>query len=482
MRTRLAWPEGVAKIHEASLDILEEVGVRVPSKTGRKVLADHGCTPASGETIVKLPRAMVLEALSRAPRSFTLAGRDVADDLVVGSGRSHLATDGCVHRVIDFESGIERHGTTADVAAMAQIADALPSIDIVSPMAAAEDQPPSLRGLHEVAACLANTSKHVLFVRAASAAEVTAIVELAAVVAGDDSLLRRRPIISALVPTASPLGLDGGALEAGLAFGRHGIPVGYYSLPLMAINAPLSVAGCATVYNTEIIAAIVIHQLASPGAPVFYAAAPGSVSLKTAEFVAGTPESVLARALVPRLAAHSGLPSVCGGDVTAAKTPDSQAAWENAAGMLTQTLAGADVLFGAGLLDGSQILAYEQLVIENELAGMVRRLTEGVNVDDETLALPLIKEMAFRGDYLGTRHTRDHGHALWTHGQMGDHGTFAGWDAAGRPDAVDQARQEVRRILGPPAADRTGWGGACVTPEQETTMAAVIARATEQLS
>jgi len=131
---------------------------------------------------------------------------------------------------------------------------------------------------------------------------------------------------------------------------------------------------------------------------------------------------------------------------TTAKEPGAQSAYENALAMFMAYADGADLTFGTGLLDGSRILCLENIVVDDEVFGMVRRILRGVRVDDESLAVDLIKRMGFSGEYLFDRHTRAHVRELWQ-ARLGETGSYDAWVQAGRRGVIDKAADRVREVL-----------------------------------
>ena len=195
-------------------------------------------------------------------------------------------------------------------------------------------------------------------------------------------------------------------MDLAFTLAEAGIPFMLYPMPILGATAPVTPAGTAVVNNAEIVAAVTAVQLAQPGARIIHAGGPTALDMRTGAYFAAVPESMLLRVVQGQMAAFYGLPAGLGYGGTKAKETDAQAGWENALTMLTEFFAGADFVFGSGLLDGSQIYAPEQLVLDDEVFGMVTRLLRGVRVDEESLAVDLIKRMGFDGHYLFERHTR----------------------------------------------------------------------------
>ena len=131
--------EQLAQIKAATLHVLENVGVRFPSGKALDKFAEHGAIVDGDTQVVKLRADFVLDAMSRAPRSYVLSGRVAGTDLNIGSGNSYFATDGCGVETVDFETGEQRPSCKEDVARMARVADHLTSIAFYWPMVSAQD-------------------------------------------------------------------------------------------------------------------------------------------------------------------------------------------------------------------------------------------------------------------------------------------------------------------------------------------------------
>jgi trimethylamine--corrinoid protein Co-methyltransferase len=171
--------------------------------------------------------------------------------------------------------------------------------------------------------------------------------------------------------------------------------------------------------------------------------------MRTGAYFANVPEALMLRAAQAQMARFYGMPAGLGWGGTKAKQPEAQAAYENTLGLVLELAAGADFLFGAGLLDSVQQMSLEELVIADEVFGMVTRLVRGVAVDRETLAVDLIKKMGFKSDYLLDPHTRRHVRELWQ-ARLGETGTYDSWKNAGSPRLEDKARAVADGILASP--------------------------------
>jgi len=437
--------DALSKVHTRSLSLIEKCGIKFYS--GKALEIWHGAGAEIAGDIVKIPGHFVESALEKAPSSFTLCARDSKFDLDLDGKQTYYSQDGCAAFTLDFETGERRHSRKEDIEKMARISDYLDTIDIVSPTVSAQDVPAAGVVVHELEACLANTGKHVVTESVASARDAQAQIELAAAVTGGKDELRERPIFSNFVCTVSPLTQDPGGIEAALEFAQAGIPVGLYSMATAGVTSPVTLAGTLAVLNAEVISALALVQLAVPGAKVFYAGGPATLDLRTGAYTAGSPEALWLRMMVAEMARFYGLPSIVGAGATSAKMPGAQAAWENALSYILPSLAGAGFLFGLGLLDGSNLLTYEQIVLDAEIGAVVRRVLSGVDFDDAAFTVDLIQKLGPGGVFLSQRHTADHMREALSLPVLSDRDSYEDWRRKGKLDRAEVARQQVKQIL-----------------------------------
>ena len=435
------------RLREAVFTVLADVGARFPLPRALDVLAAHGAAVDRGHEIARLPRPLVEAALAAAPRDITLCARDPACDLPLDGRHCYLSNDASGVAVVDLMSGERRPSTLADVADSARFCDALPEVAFYwGPIVAGTDAPVAARALHEAAAVLANTTKHYQAVTCVGERPTRLLVEMAAAVSGGRDELRRRPLVSLIACPVDPLGNDAVSLEAGLVCAAAGVPCGFLSLTMGCGTAPATLAGNLVVNAAAVLADLVLLELASPGAPVFFAGAPSVMDLRTGGYTGGGPEDDLLAAAATQLGRSFGLPVNMGTMATGAKEPGWQAAVDDALSTAASVLAGADMMSGCGLLDGSRTLSYPHLVMETEVYRIVRHLAEGVTVDDETLALDVIDRVGPGGTFLADRHTRRHAPDIWRP-QVWDRTPYDAWVDGGRRGALDAATAVATGIL-----------------------------------
>ncbi len=437
-------PDGVARMHAASLRILEETGVAVGSASVRLRLAAAGAR-VDGDR-VRLPAALVEAALIVAPRGYTLAARERAWDLPLDGAHGYLSVDGSAAEILDLESGLRRASTEADLAQVTRLADALPEISFLWQGVEAGDRPIPVRPLHELRTQLVNSGKHVQLMTAVTPLAARGAVEMARAVAGGAAALRNRPILSSFQVSLSPLTFEGEALEAALVYADAGVPAGFVVMAIGCATAPATPAGVLAQSNAEVLAGVTIVETLAPGAPTFYGACSTTMDLRSGLVACGGPEDLLYQAAFAQLARHYRIPCSVGTFAPGAKSWDWQAGLENGLSGLVSLLAGADMLSGAGLLYAARVFALEELVLDSEIFGLVRHLANGIAVDDSTLAVDVIGEVGPGGNFLAEDHTLDNMRDLWQP-RLFDRNTWEDWEAGGRRTPGDRARERARSLL-----------------------------------
>jgi len=445
LRLEVLSAEDVRRIHTATLDLIETVGVKMPSARAQEIVASHGGKVDVASGIVRIPGAVIEQALANAPHAYTLAGRDPALDLPMDGQHCHLGTDGCGVEVIDPATGSRHRSTLADVRDAARVADSLDAIAFHWTPISAQDRPPESRSLHELLAIWSVSHKHVQTESIVTDREARVAVEMAAALAGGREALRRRPILSIMQCTLPPLAQDGGSLDAGLVAAEAGLPVGYMTMTSCASTGPATLAGTLTVGNAEVVSALALMQMAFPGAPVFYAAAQTAMDLRSGAYTGGGPEDFLFGAATNVLADFYNVPLSMGAFATGAKEPGWQSAVENALSSFMAVSTWSDMLLGAGMLHGSRILSYEMMLLDAEIWLILCAMSRGITVDDETLALEAIREVGPGGNFLAHRHTKKHMRELWRPTYF-DRRPFSEWETK-RDGAVSWANAKAREIL-----------------------------------
>lgn len=435
----------VRSIHDATLQVLERVGVRFPSRRALEIWSAAGAEVDFERMVVRARGDLIESALKRCPPAYRLAARDPGQDLPLDGNHVYLATDGCGVEVMDLETGKRRTSRLQDVRDIARIADATDQIAFHWVPVSAQDAPAGTRGLHELKAIWENSTKHVQTESIYSTHEAQVAIEMAAMIAGGRQALRERPVLSIMQCTASPLGHDGGSVEAALLAAEAGIPTGFMTMAACLTTGPATLAGNLVVGNAEVIAGTALLQLAFPGAPVFYAAAQTASDLRTGAYTGGGPEDFLFGGATNALSEFYNIPLSMGSFATGAKEPNWQAGIENSLSTLMASLSMADMLLGVGFLHGSRVWSFAEMMLDCEIFNIVRKMLQGIAVNDETLALEAIAAVGPAGNFLSQSHTRRHMRDIFVPEFM-DRRPYAEWEAK-RDGAQDWALAKARRIL-----------------------------------
>ena len=438
-------PQEIKKIHDATLWIIEKVGVRFPSKRALDIWAAHGAEVDAGKMVIRAKPELIEDALKSCPPVYPLAARDPQQDLSLDGNHVFVGTDGCGVEVIDIHSGQRRTSCLQDVRDISRIADATEEVAFHWVPVSAQDMPPKTRGLHEIKAIWENSTKHVQTESIYNEREAHAAMEMAELIVGGKDKLRQKPVLSLMQCSASPLGHDGGSLDAALVAAEHGIPTGFMTMAANLTTGPATLAGNLAVGNAEVIAGAALIQLAFPGAPVFYAAAQTASDLRTGAYTGGGPEDFLYGAATNGLSDFYKIPLSMGSFATGAKEPNWQAGIENSLSTFMACIAMSDMLLGVGFLHGSRIWSFAEMMMDCEIFSIIHKTMQGIIVDDETLALDTIAAVGPGGNFLTQKHTLKHMRDLFLP-QFMDRRPYSEWETK-KDDARNWALAKARKAL-----------------------------------
>jgi trimethylamine--corrinoid protein Co-methyltransferase len=401
---RILSDEQLEQFKSNTFIILEETGFHCPSERALKIYAEHGAVVDFDTQIVKLSPDVILEALSHAPRYYTLGGRTEAFDLDLSRGVTYVATDGTGTKTIDYLTRKLRSSIKDDVAKSARISDYLSSISFYWPMVSAQDHL-GCPSLHELDASFNNTLKHVQTPTVVEEITTRYAVEMARVVAGSEEEMRKRPPLSLLICTIAPLAMDAGSMDAALVAAEAGIPVGFMAMPNTGSTAPATLAGTISLGDAEIVSAMVLIQMAYPGAPIYHSLMPGMTHPRTGAYYS---HGSHVYAIGVELAHMWGVPTLAGMGGSDADELGWESGMRGGKSSLLSALCGAETGSGMGLLRGSTLLYPEALVLESELYHSVRDAVAGLDTSPGHMALDVIQKVGPRGHFLREKHTRDY--------------------------------------------------------------------------
>ena len=431
----------IASVHETSLKILEEVGIKVLSKKVQSLLAEHGAKVDAASSIVKIPRSLVEEAIKKAPKEIVLCARNPKFDLKLPSPDfTFIATSGFANFIRDLETGEKRMTKASDLRDFAVLSDYLDDVDFFWPIVAPTELPPPVQTVHGLKISFEHTEKHIQY-QALSEKEAKWQIKLASAVIGDEEKLRKRPIFSSVNCSVSPLLFEEGSAEAMVELAKAGIPVVPMSMALCGSTAPATIAGTLTIVNAENLASLVILQCANPGAPMIYCGESTSADMRTGDINYRAPELPLIAAGTAQMAKFYGLPcyaTQCGLD----ETPDNlDALIEDSKWLALAHLGHGDISGGLGSLENAQSSALEQVVLDVEAWTYARAYLRSFSFDEETLAFDAISKVGPGGNFLGLKHTLEHFQKeIWLKKETTLLPSIGG-------SLIERAKEKVRQIL-----------------------------------
>ena len=435
-------------LHESSLRILNETGVIVDNRELREILAEAGAEVNSDSNTTKLPPNLAQKAIDRAPSGFTLYERgEEGGTIQVGEDRTYTHTTGGPSYIRDLETGERRDATVKDVVRAARIVSSLDNIHTYSPLVSPTDVVSGAEGIEMVNAAIRNTGK-IVENPVSSGAEVKFLHEMFCAAVGSEGKLDRKPGFVISVSPISPLAFDKLSGEALLKSARKGLPLKVLPAPITGATAPVTFAGAIAQQNAELLAGLIIAQTVSPGIPTVLAPRLSIMDMRTSYVSWGTNELGMASACAVQLLKKYNIPSDVYGLSSDAKIMDQQQGYEKSLNGLLPALAGANFLSGAGGLESLKSCSLAQLIIDNEIFGMIMNTLNGFEINKDTIALDLIDDVGPRGDFLRQKHTARYARKGEQYrSSLSNRDTWEKWTVKGKNDIVDVAKEKARSIL-----------------------------------
>lgn len=435
----------VEQIHETSLRILEKVGIEFRFGPALEVLKKGGAR-VDGERVF-FPARLVEEQIRKAPAEFTLYARNSDFDVVIGGSHMAFVPGYGAAFVTDLGFG-RREGSLKDFENFVKLTDASPYQDICSGVVVEPtDVPPEIRHAQMIYTAMKYSAKP--FMGSAMGSQgARDSIQMASILFGSQNALALKPRMISILCSLTPLVYDERMLGAIMEYARAGQPQLISSLGIAGATSPVTLAGTLAVQNAEVLAGIVLTQLIREGTPVVFAGASSSVDMHTGVLSIGSPEMTLNTAATAQMARFYGLPVRSGGAVCDAKSPDAQAAYESMMSLLAARFCGINfVLHSAGILESYNCVSYEKFIIDDEMGGMVKRIKRGYDVNPETLAFDIIKEVGTGGHFLDKDHTFDHFRTEFYQPRLSNREDFVCWQASGSPQCMETAHKRCKDIL-----------------------------------
>ncbi len=442
-------------IHETSMAMLEEIGIRVLSNEARAFYRDAGAIVDEDTHQVRLGRDIITDAISSAPAKVMLHSHNAHRDVTVGGNQIAVATVGGPPNISDMDGG-RRPGTLQDFHNLMRLAQSFDVIHILGPAVEPLDVAPQMRHL-EYAHAMATLSDRIPFVYSRGHEAVADALEVARIARGvTPEQFSKEPSCYTVVNANSPLQLDVPMSRGVIDFARAGQLMILTPFTLAGAMAPVTVAGAVAQQNAEALAGITLAQLVRPGAPVAYGGFTSNVDMKSGAPAFGTPEYVKAAFASGQLARRYGLPWRSS-NVNASNAPDVQSAYESQMALWGAMMGGANIIMhGAGWLEGGLTASYEKFIIDVEMLQGFAQVFQPEPCDADALGLSAVREVGSGGHYFGAAHTLERYETAFYEPLLSDWRNFENWSEDGAVDATTRANRIYKEKLAafePPPMD-----------------------------
>ncbi|MDI7275021.1 MAG: trimethylamine methyltransferase family protein [Anaerolineae bacterium] len=439
--------EEIQRLHEATLFVLDRVGVRVHHEGIVERLAEAGAQVDRSAGLARMGEDLVMRSLQQAGKQFILYGRDGTRRARFGYGDIVTISSPGQYSWVDWRERRRYPPTTRELLQAIRVGDALEHIDIVGAMTQPVDVPEPIRDIYLTAELVKHTAKPA---RAWIKNGLTAryVLEIYRIVAGGAEALRQRPQVEHFVEPISPLQMPRTGMEILLEFAEAGLPVSIGPMVQASATGPATLAGTLVQENAEILAALVIAQVLRPGTPVMYGGIPHIMDPRTALISFGSPEQALMAVAMVQVAHHYGLPVYVNTGLGDSKVVDVQTGYDRGMTFLMGALAGGDLLGHMGISGADQGASLLQLVADNEMIGYVKRIVRGIDLAPDRLATEVIAEVGPGGNYLGLEHTvRHYREEFWIPSRLWDRMSWDAWEEAGATTMAERAAARLEEIL-----------------------------------
>ena len=442
----------ILRIHKAALEILASTGIGDPTEELLEVSLPGGCHLNDLGRLC-FPASLIEDIIAGAAKEYRVYARGrrtPADDLDVGGERVYYSTGGQAVTLLDAKTRKYRPSVLVDLYDLMRLVDQLDNIHMGGGMHIATDLPDPFEHDINLAYTLVAASEKpfcMSFMRRETIASAIAMFDR--VLGGEGRFVERPFCIFGGCPIVSPLRFGEDNLEVLIETSRLGLVSDIAVAPQAGATAPASLAGTLVQVVAETLACLAVVNLVQPGCPMTFAAWPLVSDLRSGAFSGGSGEEALLSAAALQIGNWYGLPTSVGAGMSDAKVPDAQAGYEKGISTVMAGLAGGNrVVESAGMLGSLLGCSFESLVIDNDMLGMAMRAIRGIEVNDETLAVDVIKQVALDpGHYLGHPQTLALMESEYLYPQIGDRNAPGAWEAEGAKTLLETARERVEEML-----------------------------------
>jgi trimethylamine--corrinoid protein Co-methyltransferase len=435
----------IERIHTATLELLETVGVKIMDPEARAMLRDSGCR-LKPDNIVQIPNWLVEDSIRSAPSRITIYNRLGQEAMRLENNRIHYGLGTDLINTYDLDSGEMRISQLKDVANAAKIADALQEIDFIGSYALPYDSPANMGYIDSFKAELENSVKPI-FYTATGPEDMAVINSMAAAAVGGVDILRDKPIHIHYAEPLTPLTHSSGAVKKLFYCADNHVPVNYTPGMMSGATAPITLAGAITVGNAEALSGLVMHQLRCKGAPIISGFGMSTLDMKTSACVYACPEYRLALSACSDLYHYYGVPMWGTAGVSEAHCLDEQAGMEWGISLLTAALDGSNLIHDVGYLGQGLVGHPAALVICAEIISYVKRFARGFDIDDVDISMDVIRDVGPQGGFIDTAHTFKNFRKEHWLPHLSNRLTLDAWKSSGYKTMAEKAIEKAKKIL-----------------------------------
>jgi trimethylamine--corrinoid protein Co-methyltransferase len=437
----------IRKIHQTVMREIEEVGFEVNSDAALKLFESAGGKVDWDKYQVRMPQEKVTELISMASPEITLCGQDEKHDIFLGGTRVYAGTGGTALYIYQPDTGKRRPATLDDLKRITKLVDQLDNIHLFMLPTYPTDLSAEQVDVNRFFAGLDSTTKHIMG-GVYTLDGVNQVIKMAEIVAGSREALQRRPLISMVTCSISPMRMDEQYGNLLIAIAKSGIPLVCPAEPLCGATSPVTLAGNVVIQTVDSLMGVMLTQIVNPGTPVIFGSVASTTDLRRLNYLAGSVEMGLLNAAGAQMAQFYKLPFYATGGMTDSKVLDSQSGYETAITSLLCALAGANFIHdAAGFMEFALTACYEKFIIDNEILGMVMRAVEGIKVNDDTLAFDLIKQVGPGGNFIASKHTRQFMRNEHYQPSLSDRNSREEWESKGEKNTWERASAMVPQLI-----------------------------------
>jgi len=442
---------GIARIHQAAMDALEQIGLGQPIPSCVEICTAKGAV-LGDDGRLRFPRAMVEDTVAMACRYLTLYGRDPKHDMQVGGKRVYFGTAGAATQVIDPIAREYRNATVQDLYDAARIVDVMEHIHFFQrPLTPTDVQDLQVLDINTLYGPIAGTTKHV-GCSFTLGENMNMVFELLHEVAGGEKAWRERPFVSnSNCHVVPPMKFAEDACRVLEACVRNGMPVLLLSAGQAGATAPAALAGAVVQAVAEVLGGLCYVNAIQPGAPAIFGTWPFVSDLRTGAMSGGSGEQALLSAACAQMAQFYDLPGGAAAGMADSKLPDVQAGYEKGITNVMAGLSGLNLVYESAGMHASLLgFCLDSLIIDNDLLGECMRCVRGIEVDEDSVSLDVMRSVCLGGPnhYLGHNRTLELMQREYIYPAIGDRTSPKEWVEKGKPDIVEKAVKVKRDILG----------------------------------